>query len=228
MLIRRRVVGTIAYMGGVPALLSEFTWAWSQMLLFNRDYLCGPTEDVFYDRATVSDHAFARNMLAARAKGDWLLMIDTDHSFEPDLAVRLVRELTDYDLDVVSGRYHYKGAPHPPLWFLRQEDGTLGHLGAWDDPGGRYLVPIASAGAGVLLIRRRVFARIAAELNEQPFGHRGSMSEDHSFFDRCHQLGIEAYGAPHIESLHLTSRGVGAADYAPDPALLGPRRTVGA
>lgn len=223
------VIGTIAYLGGVPAVLEEFCWAWSQMIQYNHDYLCGPTERIYYERAKVSDHAFARSVIASHIQGDWLLMLDTDHAFEPDLAARLVRDLVEYDLDVLSGLYHYKGAPHPPVWFMRKPDGSLGHLGKWDVPEGqrRYLVPLASAGGGCLLVRRRVFERIAEKLHEPPFAHRGTFSEDHSFFDRCRELGIQAYGAPHIESPHLTTRAVGWPDYDPEPALIGPRISVG-
>jgi hypothetical protein len=72
-----------------------------------------------------------------------------------------------------------------------------------------------------------VFDRIRTELHEQPFDHRAAFSEDHSFFDRCRELAIPVYGAPHIESPHLTARAINQRDYTPDPALIGPRMEQG-
>lgn len=226
----KQTIGTIAYLGGVPAVLEEFCWAWAQLAQFNADYLCRPNERIFYTRAKVSDHAFARSMLAATMQGDWLLMLDADHQFEPDLAARLVDEFQKNDLDVLSGFYTYRQPPHAPVWFIRDGRGDLRPLGAWDAPdgAGRYLTPIDSAGGGCLLIRRRVFERMQAELKEQPFAHRGSFSEDHSFFDRCRALQIQAYGCPMIESPHLTVHAVGAADFHVDASMIGPRIPVGA
>lgn len=211
----RTVIGTIAYMGGVPAVLEEFCWAWSQMVQYNADYACGPKEQILYLRTKVSDHAFARSVLAASFQGDWLLMLDTDHQFEPDLAARLLREFEANDLDVLTGFYTYRQPPYAPVLFVKNPYGVLQNLGAWDKPEGDrpYLTPIDAAGGGCLLVRRRVFERIATELHEQPFAHRGAFSEDHSFFDRCRELGIQAYCCPSIESPHLTVRTVTLADY---------------
>ena len=65
------------------------------------------------------------------------------------------------------------------------------------------LARIASAGAGVLWVRRSVFDRIAAELHEGPFDRRLGLSEDHSFFERLGDLEIPAYLAPQVEAEHL-------------------------
>ena len=224
----KTTIGTIAHMPLGIRGAEEFTWSWSQMIEFNADYLCAPNERVFYTRAAVTYHSFARDMLAKQMRGDWILMLDTDHRFEPDLAHRMLRIFEMNQLDVLTGLYVYKGEPHPPVLYTRNPDGMLSILGAWDVPegDGPYLVPIASAGGGCLMIRRSVFQRIEKELKESPFGPRGSFSEDHAFFDRCHALKIPAYCCPTIESYHLGTQSFGLQDFHVEEQVLGPRIEV--
>lgn len=216
-------IGTIAYMGGVAATLEAFTWAWGQMIQYNADYLVEPGQRIHYDRATVSYHSYARNNLADRMRGDWLLMLDTDHAFEPDLAARLLNMSEKHGLDVVSAMYVYKQHPHNPVVFTRQGD-DVKYLGDWDRTA--QVFQVGAAGAGALLVRRSVFDRIRNQLDENPFEIRKAFSEDNSFFDRCHQLGIACWCCSAIESPHLLVKPVTLADYVPDPAMLGPRVEV--
>src|SRR5262245_65708880 len=120
----KSVIGTVAAMAGVPAVLTEFWRSWSRMVQFNVDYLCGPNERIYYTDAAVSDHAFARNVLASQMQGDWILMLDTDHGFEPDLVTRMVREFEKNDLDVLSGAYVYKTHPHAPVLYVNDQQGA--------------------------------------------------------------------------------------------------------
>lgn len=223
MLYGRKVIGSIMYMGGIPAVLEEFCWAWSQLVLYNSEYLSAPGEQIHYWRPKVSYHSYARNACYDRMQGDWLLMLDTDHEFEPDLAARLVRTMLVHDLDVLTGMYCYKRSPHNPVIFSRTGN-KLDYLGDWDRD--CKLFQIGASGAGCLLIRRRAFDRIRSELGENPFEIRKGFSEDNSFFDRCWDLGIKAYCCPDIESPHLRVQPVSLSDYQPDPSLIGPRLEV--
>ena len=90
-----KFIGTVAYLGGVPSVLEEFCWSWSQMVQYNTEYLCQPGELIFYDRARASYHAFARNTLASRMRGDWIVMLDTDHLFEVRQYEMVQRVLTE-------------------------------------------------------------------------------------------------------------------------------------
>ncbi len=223
MLYGKKTIGTIAYMGGVPAVLESFAWAWGQLIQYNADYLVEPGETIFYDRATVSYHSAARNALVDRMRGDWLLMLDTDHAPEPDLAARLLLQMERHDVDVLTGLYCYRAAPHNPVVFTRTDD-RIEYLGDWDRNAS--IFEVGAAGAGCLLVRRRVFERMRLELKENPFEIRKAFSEDNSFFDRCWELGIKTYCCPTVESPHLAVRPVTLADYKPDAAALGPRVEV--
>lgn len=225
MLEGKKAIGTVAYMGGVMSLPELFVWSWTQMLQYNAIYAMQPNADIFYTRATVSYHSMARNSLADSMRGDWLLMLDTDIAFDPDLLARMLFLFESEKLDVLSGLYLHKGHPHPPVLYTWSKDGEqLEHLGDWDKPEGRYLIPIASAGAGCLLVRRSVFERIREELKESPFDIIHPYGEDHSFFRRLKKLGIQAYCDPSVEVNHLAMRPLGLKDYQPEPELIGERR----
>lgn len=144
-------------------------------------------------------------------------MFDTDLSFEPDVACRLVRLLETKQIDVVCGIYSYKKPPHFPVVYMHNPATDKHEIMAdWDRK--LDLLPIDSAGAGVLLIRRSVCERITNELHESPFDMYPGKGEDHSFFIRLRKLGIQPYCAPHVEADHLEYYGVRTSvDYVPPP-----------
>jgi len=222
MLFYRRPIGTVGIMSGVPANYLEFTWAWGQMIAYNYEYLLQPDEMVHLARTPLSYHAEARNYLARNFMGDWILMLDMDHTFEPDILARMLALTRRYEVDVLTAHYRYKNPPY-----------LLNHFG-WDEATKTYytiaelqwdqrLQEIATTGAGTLLIRRTVFDRIREELGEEPFnilpaedGTGRQLSEDFSFLTRCRKLGIKVFTAPQIESKHLVTRAIGDEDYQRD------------
>src|SRR6266404_6960629 len=125
MKIQKKILGTVAYMGGIPAIPEYFVWSWSNMVQFNCQYLEGPHERIHYDRALTSFHANARNDMVKRMKGEWLLQLDCDHLWEPDLLARLLLRMDKHNLDVVTGLYVYKEPPHAPVLYSHKEDGAI-------------------------------------------------------------------------------------------------------
>jgi len=203
MILGSKAVGTVAYLGGLPAVLEQFCWSWGQMIAYNAEWI-QPGQYIHYERSAYSDHAPARNALATRFLGDWLIQLDTDHIFEPDLAARLLWTADKYQVDVLSGVYQMKQPPHVPVlfeWTGPEESPGLQPLAAW--PGGVKVLQIGSAGGGCLFVRRSVFDRIANELQEEPFDKIFPYSEDHSFFLRLRRLEIPAYAALNIHCHHL-------------------------
>ena len=202
--MHRKTLGTVAYMGGVAAVLEKFAWSWGQMVQFNAENMRSG-EQIHYARATASYHAYARNELAENMIGDWLLMLDTDHEFEPDLVIRMVELAQKNKLRILSAMYQYKGWPYAPVAF----GGTPGErrqITDWSD--GMKAFRIASAGAGSLLVCRDVFQEIREKLHELPFDPIPPIGEDHSFFSRAGRCGIAAWCSADIQSHHLEIRPV--------------------
>jgi hypothetical protein len=224
MLIRRVPIGTVAYLGGLMAVPEEFTWSWGQLIQYNTEYFCKTGEYIHQDRATSSFHTTARNGLARTFLGDWLFTTDCDHRLEPDVVVRMVSLMKEKDLDVLTAIYRYKAPPFLPTIYAWVNGAymVVSQMD-WNAP----LVKIDCAGAGCLLVRRRVFERIWNELHEEPFDVIGKFSEDFSFFQRCMKLGIACYVAPKIYSTHLRVTGVTNDMFDPSEVVAVPMPTGG-
>lgn len=206
MLLGSKAIGTVAYLGGLPSLLEPFCWSWGQMVQYNQEAFCQGLEYVHYEKARISEHDRARNSLVEKCLGDWLIQMDTDHAFDPDIVARLVRTADRAQVDVLTAVYQVKQVPHVPVLFqwVRQADGTRGlqPLARW--PADADVVEIGSAGTGCLFVRRSVFERLAAlEPERGPFDKIYPFAEDHSFFLRCLNAGIPCYAAMRIHSAHL-------------------------
>lgn len=214
--IGKNVIGTISYLGGVMSLPEPFVDSWTKMIQYNYEYALNPGELIKYDRATVSYHSFARNSLVDNMQGDWLLQLDTDVTFEPDLIWRMVQRMEKYGIDVLCGLYLYKSPPHPPVayaWDPKKKEKFI--LGDWQKDCD--LLQIKSAGAGCLLVRKSVFERMRSELKCSPFDiyfdGKVPLSEDHSFFERCWDLKIPVYAAPDLWVNHLKYKELTEKDY---------------
>lgn len=199
MLVGSKAIGTVAVMAGVPAVLTAFANSIVRLMIHSRESLCDAKQFVHYETAPFSDHGPARNMLAGSFLGDWVLMLDTDHEFEPDLLVRILDRADRHGFDVMSGIYRFKTSPCSPVLYARHPDGNLAPIATWPDSA---MFPVEAAGAGCLFIRRIVFEAIEAS-GEAPFDRYPGLSEDHSFFRRLSKLGIKAWVDPRIECPHL-------------------------
>lgn len=214
-MIGKKNIGTVAYLGGVMTLPEPFVHSYSQMIQYNYEYLLNPGELINYDHATVSYHSFARNSLVDNMQGDWLLQLDTDITFEPDLLGRMLSKMNKFDIDVLIGLYLYKSPPHPPVAYCYDpEKKEKFILGDWQKDAD--LLQLKGAGAGCLLVRKSVFDKIRAT-GESPFDiyfdGKAPLSEDHSFFERCWNLKIPVYASPNIWVNHLMYKPLTEKDY---------------
>ena len=212
MRMSKEIIGTVSYMGGLPSLLEEFCWSWSQMIQYNSEYLCGPNQEIFYTRVKASFHSWARNKLAEECLGDWIFMLDTDHTFDPDVLARLLIQMNRHKVDVISAIYETRHEPHAPVAFKWKGTG-FGQIRKWQLEEDERLLRVDSVGCGTILIKRTVFDRVRDELGQQPFDVIHPWGEDHSFFRRLMRLGIKVYVDPKIESHHLVTRGLSLSDY---------------
>ncbi len=215
MIIAKQPIGTVAYIssGMVP---EPFCFSFAQLIAGCAEYLCQPGQYVHPDHSTEPGQSSARNELVKKMQGDWLLQLDSDHTFDPDLLVRMLTLFEGEKLDVLCGIYHYKQPPHNPVLYQYQ-NGKYNAILDWEHKDQIKLLPIGAAGGGCLLVRRSVFDRIKAEQGAMPFDPMPPYkTDDFSFFERCRLLGIQSYCAPQIECLHLGTTGYGSADYDPN------------
>lgn len=206
MLLAKRPIGTIGIMGGLLSVPTDFCMSLARMVQYNTEYLCQSGEYIHLDVAGTSYHAWARNGLADRMLGEFLLMLDTDQIFEPDLLCRLLSLMNQSDIDVLTGIYRYKVPPYYPV--IYHWDQKIGYriISSWDKDA--ELFEVGCAGAGCLLVRGKVFERIRKELCEAPFDPIVPYSEDFSFFRRLRSLAIKAWCAPAIQTGHLVNQPV--------------------
>lgn len=226
MLVNKKCVGTIAPLLGLPSVLTEFMWSFARMTDYSNHYVCGPDQYVEIVRPAHSFHSVARNQVARAATGEWLLQIDADHSFAPDLLFRLLNTMNTTGADVVSALYLMKSYPHRPAAWKYFEDGSHTQYVEWP-PGERVEVDVV--GAGCLLVKTAVFRRMWDELGEEPFSTQefpGTVGEDFAFCRRCKKLGIQIILDTAIECHHLQVRPLEYGKHN-DPDA-GPSRSVGA
>lgn len=206
MLVNRKIVGSVGPMLGLPSVLAAFAKSYAEMMVFSQQYVCGPDQYIHPVYPNHSYHPIARNEMARAALGEWLLFLDTDHAVPPDLLFRMLNAMRKFDAEVVTALYlHKTGLMNPTLWKF-DEDGSHAALGDW--PRGEVL-EVDCAGAGALLVKTGVFARIREELGEEPFStqeYKQLIGEDFAFFRRLHRLGIKTICPTYIESPHLAVR----------------------
>lgn len=209
-MLGRSAIGTIGMMGGVENVPTGFACSLAHMAIYNERFLLQPTEEIVLLRAQQSYHATARNWLVAEMHGDWLLMLDTDHTFDANMLKRLLVPFEAKGLDVLTGVYFQRGEPFMPVLWRVDEKGDLTFLSGLPRS---QIIAVDAAGAGCLLVRRRVFERIASELGEAPFDPFEGYSEDIAFFLRLRRLGIQAWAHTGVELKHLMQQAVGRAEH---------------
>ncbi len=202
MICGRKCIGTIGVMGGIETVPSSFCRSLEQLRTYTERHVTLSNEEVITTWASNTYHVSARNELASKRMGEFTLMLDTDQVFRPSLLGDLWRTMKEHNLDVVTGVYYQKRAPHMPLLYrLRDdEDETFQILSDFprDMP-----FQVAAAGAGCLLIRNEVFVRIERKFKQGPFDIINPYSEDLSFFRRLKDLGIETWCDPRVTTRHL-------------------------
>lgn len=183
---------------------APFIKSWQEMIQYNYEYLIGDSEKIDYIEATVSYHSFARDGLIDHMRGDWILMLDTDIAFDPDIAARMLLKMNQHNIDVLIGIYPYKGEPHVPvLYGYNPETDNRFILGDWDEDVD--IQECDGAGAGCLMIRKSVVEKIK-KTGTSLFAIKEPFSEDNSFFLRCRENKIKVYFSPTIQVRHLIYR----------------------
>lgn len=143
---------------------------------------------VFSRGAVISDN---RNKITAEllnSDAEWVLYLDDDHILQADTLIRLL----DANKDVISAHYIQRQPPFNPV--LMDAELPNGNF-MWKQlsPGESGIISVAAAGAGCLLVRRKVI-----EALEYPYWtlgqiHPSSWGDDLHFCSRVRKAGFEIH-----------------------------------
>jgi hypothetical protein len=137
--------------------------------------------------ALTSDRILGRNKLAKIAQeqgAEWLLFLDDDHVFPPDLLLRLLA----HEEMIVGSLYLQRMLPFAPVCFAEKtEDERYIPIDLTSLPE-EGLVEVCAIGTGGMLIRSEVFRAL-----EYPWFEHGRASEDLIFCDRAREAGFPIY-----------------------------------
>lgn len=105
-----------------------------------------------------------RNEAVHLFRGDWLMFIDDDMVFTPHDILQLLEDMDEHDLDIVGGLCFRRTEPHQPTLYMRESPtaGRYSFLERWDSD----LVEVDATGMAFVVIRKRVFEKIAAAHGE--------------------------------------------------------------
>ncbi len=188
---------------------------------------CGPRRIVnIVHEFSSANISHARNEIVRKflaGPGDWLLFVDSDMNFEPDLIEALLFNADPTKAPIVGGLCFgtNDGRLFPTLYTLArhgEEIVTIRHTGEIPEA---TMMQVAATGAAALLIHRSVLAAVEAhgfnktfpwfqetELSGRPCG------EDFTFCLRAGQLGFPVYVNTAVEVGHHKSTVLDLATYA--------------
>lgn len=186
-------------------------------------------------RGSTDGLAQARNM-AVRTfldedRADWLLWVDTDAGFQPDILERLF-EVADpierpvvgalafgYRLDDADGYNGWRGRPVPTIFDWRtDENGDHGFVVRWGYAPGQ-VTRCAGTGSHAILIHRRVLELVEQRFGPAWYGRLPNpdtgvlVSEDLSLCMRLGALGIPVHVHTGARTTHVKTAWIGEEDF---------------
>ena len=148
----------------------------------------------------------ARNNLAKEAiriGADFVLWLDSDMVFKPDLLQRLMEHMKDPEIDMVSGLYFRRVSPFTPVLFDKleiTEDGKCENTEFNEIPDEPF--EVGGCGFGGVLMRTSVLMDVALRFGDM-FAPIIGVGEDLSFCWRARQCGHKIICDPTIELGHV-------------------------
>ena len=148
----------------------------------------------------------ARNNLARQAiksEADFVLWLDSDMVFSPDLLQRILTVCTENDIDFLTGLCFRRKPPYTPCLFDRLEktDKGASYTAILSVPDGRFKV--GGCGFAGVLMSMDVLLSVAAKFNGRMFDPLPGFGEDVAFCWRARQCGYEIWCDSDIELGHV-------------------------
>lgn len=148
----------------------------------------------------------ARNNLARQAiksEADWVLWLDSDMVFAPDLLQRMLKVCTENDIDFLTGLCFRRKPPYTPCLFDRLDKTEKGasFTALMSVPDGRFKVE--GCGFAGVLLSTDVLLSVASRFDGRMFDPLEGFGEDVSFCWRARQCGYDIYCDSEIELGHI-------------------------
>lgn len=156
-----------------------------------------PLSLIYVAREKIAQHAVERGF-------DYVLFVDSDMVFPPDLIAQLLK----HDKDIVSGACFARKAPHFPCFFSSISSEKCQPMTEYS----RGLVEVAGVGAACVMIKTQVFKDIYAsgQLCYFPIVNLG---EDVAFCRRAIELGYKVFVDTNLQIGHIGSKIYGEDDF---------------
>lgn len=150
----------------------------------------------------------ARNELARQAiksEADWVLWLDSDMVFEPDLLKKMLKVCEENNIDFLTGLCFRRKPPYTPTLFDRLDKMEHGasYTTIMSVPEGRFKV--GGCGFAGVLMSTDVLLSVAARFGGRMFDPLEGFGEDVSFCWRARQCGYEIWCDSDIELGHIGS-----------------------
>lgn len=148
----------------------------------------------------------ARNNLARQAikqEADWVLWLDSDMVFNPDLLQRMMKVCTENDIDFLTALCFRRKPPYTPCLFDRLDKVEKGasYTALLSVPEGRFQV--GGCGFAGVLMSTDVLISVSAKFNGRMFDPMEGFGEDVAFCWRARQCGYDIWCDSDIEMGHV-------------------------
>lgn len=148
---------------------------------------------------------FSRNNLAKaaiKAEADWVLWLDSDMTFPPDLLQRMLRICEENGLDFLSGLYFRRNPPYSTVLYDRLEATEKGASFTTFESVPDDLFEIGGCGFGGVLMKTDVLMDVMGKFKRM-FDPLDGLGEDLSFCWRARQCGYKLYCDASLEMGHV-------------------------
>lgn len=210
-----------------------FTYDLARMIRFDAQgpgHICGPDGGLL-SLSSGPRIAEARNILVDKfaseyPDAEWLLMLDSDMTFYPDLVERMLAVADPKEVPILGGLCFAPGGdergPYPTIYREIETKGNYVHVGPVEDYPRNALVKVGATGAACLLIHRQVLAAMKrpwpkgfgtnqnGDPNPHPWFSEGlvgpggkQLGEDIAFCRRATLLGIPVHVHTGIKLGHV-------------------------
>ena len=148
----------------------------------------------------------ARNNLARQAiksEADWVLWLDSDMVFSPDLLQRMLKVCTENGIDFLTALCFRRKPPFTPCLFDRLDKVGRGasYTALMSVPDGRFKV--GGCGFAGVLMSTDVLMSVASKFDGRMFDPLEGFGEDVSFCWRARQCGYDIWCDSEIEMGHV-------------------------